>query len=458
MSVLGGAARREITPPTGVELMGYGARVGTATRVHDPLYARGLYLGARDGGGVLLVSADLCLITPDQAQGVREKLARATGLPRAAVLISCTHTHSGPDTGLGPRMTGRPVPDWVGDLFGGMEAAGLEAFQSQQPARFGWTTAEARIGRNRRIDDGPVDPEILILEVRTADGHPLAVLFNYACHGTVLGHDNLEISADWAGVATAHIEAETGASAQFVLGAHADIDPRTRGLMDLGIEGQSVGLGFDAVRALGLEVAEAVLEALARPGRHDAPAPLGGASRSVRAATHLGHLEPEAARDALERRGAVLAAALGLDDGLPRTRELFATAAGRAAELPITEARELLAQVRLFVRDRTAGRWLGGSRDADIEVQTLRIGDAALLALPLEPTTAVGLDWKKRARAVIPLAGVAGIGNGWLRYLPHAEDLAHPRAHWHYEVLSSLFAPDTCERLLATGQELLQTA
>ena len=455
MSVLAGAARHEITPPGSVELMGYGARVGVSTGVHDPLFARGLYLGDGAARGVLLVSADVCLITPDQARGVREALARETQLSPASILISCTHTHSGPDTGLGPLMTGRPVPSWVDGLFAGVQAAGSEAFQARQPARFGWTTAQARIGRNRRIEDGPVDPEILILEVHTASGRPLAVLFNYACHGTVLGHDNLEVSADWAGVAASELEAQTGGVAQFVLGAHADIDPRTRGLMDLGIDGQSVGLGFDAVRALGLEVAESVLEALGRPQRLDAEAPLGGASRSVRATCHLGDLEPEAAREALERRRTQLARRLGSDVAAPRTRQLFSLAAERAATLPISEARELLAQVRLFVRDQTAARWLDGERGADIEVQTLRIGDAALLALPLEPTTAVGLDWKRRARASAALAGVAGIGNGWLRYLPHADDLAHPRAHWHYEVLSSLFRPETCERLLATGEQLL---
>ena len=65
----------------------------------------------------------------------------------------------------------------------------------------------------------------------------------------------------------------------------------------------------------------------------------------------------------------------------------------------------------------------------------------------------MGLDWK--ARAGTPRAAVAGIGNGWLRYLPHARDFADPLAHHHYEVLSSLFAPGTCEELLRQGKDLL---
>ena len=50
---------------------------------------------------------------------------------------------------------------------------------------------------------------------------------------------------------------------------------------------------------------------------------------------------------------------------------------------------------------------------------------------------------------------MAGIGNGWLRYLPHARDFADPLAHHHYEVLSSLFAPGTCEALLREADTLL---
>jgi hypothetical protein len=78
-----------------------------------------------------------------------------------------------------------------------------------------------------------------------------------------------------------------------------------------------------------------------------------------------------------------------------------------------------------------------------------------LLAIPLEPTTQVGLDWKSRVRSRAPFAGVVGIGNGWLRYLPHPQDLADPLAHQRYEILSSLLAPGACETLLDLGETLL---
>ncbi|MBW2280426.1 MAG: hypothetical protein JRG82_06750, partial [Deltaproteobacteria bacterium] len=74
--------------------------------------------------------------------------------------------------------------------------------------------------------------------------------------------------------------------------------------------------------------------------------------------------------------------------------------------------------------------------------------------LPVEPTTNVGLDWKRRMSGRFERAGVAGIANGWLRYLPHPDDLSDPRAAEHYEVLESILAPGACERLLDRGEEL----
>lgn len=456
--MIAGTFRRELTPPLGVELMGYGARVGRADRVHDPLFARGLYLSAAGerGAGVLILSADLCLIAPAQAADVRRRVAAETGLSPGAILVGCTHTHSGPDTGLGSLLGSRSLPPHVSPIFDALVETGIEAVRAAVPARLRWLETTAVIGRNRRVADGPLDTQVLVLDVRGEDGAPLACLFNYACHGTVLGHDNLAISADWPGVACAAIARARGGLALFSLGAHADVDPRTRGLMDLAIEGQSRGLGFDAIEALGGEVAEAVLAALEAPGALD-PAPrIAAAHAEVRVPIHYGELPVERAEAELARRRAELAARLEVSpDALPRTAELFGYARERVSGLAPSEARERIAAMRMYVRDRTAATWVGGARAADVEVQVLGIGDLALLALPFELTTAVGLDWKARARAHGGRGAVASIANGWLRYLPHAADLAHPKAHQHYEVLMAGFVPDACGRLLARAEELL---
>ena len=460
MALVAAAAQVDITPRPGIELMGYGARSGAATGVHDPLHARALWLGS--GGstpaeaGILLLTADLCLMAPAQADDVRARICAKTGVSPERVLVACSHTHSGPDTGLGALSAGISLPEHCAALFQGIVDAGVTAITDARPARLVWSRAEAAIGRNRRLADGPIDGRVLVLRVDAEDGSPLAVLFHHACHGTVLGHDNLEISADWSGVACARVARETGAVAMFLLGAHADIDPRTRGLMDLAIPGQSVGLGFEAVRVLGLEVADAVLGALA--GAASESGPVAAARTRVRLPLHLGDLPPERARHALDARKRELAELLDVPlERFPRLSELVSVVERSTRKLPLLEARRRLSLARLYLRDKAGPFFVGGEREVDVEVQLLRIADTALLALPLEPTTQVGLDWSRRTAGQLAQAGVCGIANGWLRYLPHADDFAHPRAGEHYEVLMSTFAPEACERLLGAGEELLRT-
>lgn len=452
-----GVAQVEITPPTGVELMGYGARQGVATGVHDPLYARALYLSGSAGGGgggdLLLVCADLCLMAPAQAAELRRQIADRTGISPENMMISCSHTHSGPDTGVAAQATGREPPEHVPELFEGLARAGEEAVADAAPARLRSARGSLRIGRNRRTWDGPLDPDLLVIQVEDPSGRPRAVLFQHACHGTVLGHDNLEISADWAGVAAARISEATGAPALFVLGAHADIDPRTRGLMDLAIPGQSVGLGFEAVRVLGEEAADAALDALRTPGEMT---PVAAARRThVTLPLQLGELAEAEAQRVLDERKAKLAERLGVaPDAFPRLSRLGGVAFERASALPVREARELLSETRLYLRDKSAPFFAGGERSVDVEVQVLRIGDAVLLGLPVEPTTAVGLDWKRRMSDRFAHAGLVGIANGWLRYLPHADDLAHADARLHYEVLESILAPGASGKLLDAAERL----
>jgi hypothetical protein len=209
------------------------------------------------------------------------------------------------------------------------------------------------------------------------------------------------------------------------------------------------------VRVLGREVADVVLESLPRaePEAGDGVA-LAAGTRAVRLPIHLGRLGVEAARAALERRKAEIAGLLGRTPGsLPRLGELYDLASAATRDLPIAEARHTIAQVRLYIRDKTSSFFVAGRRELDVEVQLLCIGRAVLLGLPLEPTSAVGLDWRERIGCG-RFGAVIGIANGWLRYLPHATDLAHPRAEQHYEVLQSLLAPGACEALLAAGEAL----
>jgi hypothetical protein len=435
-----GTGTRLLEAPLGAAMMGYGARVGGALGGHDPLHARALYLAS--GGDLLVVECELCLLAPVQTDRLRERLAARTGVAAGRILVGCIHTHSGPDTGFGALLAGREPPAYVEALFDAVVEAGAEAVSAAAPARLGAGRTEASIGRNRRRADGPLDREVLVVRVDRSEGSPLAVLYVHGCHPTALGHDNRLYSADWPAAANQAIAARLpGALPIFALGAHADVDPRTRGQLDLAVAGQSVGVDFATCAALGRELGEAVA-AVALGIETRADAPVAAASGRVEIPTW----QPDAAG-----RASALAALDLPGDRDYKVAELFALEHERTAGYGVEERRERLARVRRYLRDRTAARFAFAERPA-VEVQVLRLGDAWLLGLPLEPTVDVGLDWKRRAPG--SPAAVVGIANGWMRYLPHPRNFEEPDAHLKYEILQSSLVPDAAERLLARAESL----
>jgi len=75
----------------------------------------------------------------------------------------------------------------------------------------------------------PLDPEIVVVKLTTLGGAPLALVWNFAIHGTMLSASNLHLSGDVMGVASAQLEQRLGAPALFVNGAVGDVSPARHG-------------------------------------------------------------------------------------------------------------------------------------------------------------------------------------------------------------------------------------
>jgi len=93
-----GATEVIITPPIGVELVGYLRRGGKrlSTDVHDQLTAQALVLddGQRK---VALITSDLLGLSLDFVAAVRQQVQARTGI--SDVMVACSHSHTAPATG-----------------------------------------------------------------------------------------------------------------------------------------------------------------------------------------------------------------------------------------------------------------------------------------------------------------------------------------------------------------------
>jgi neutral ceramidase len=219
-----GAAKVDITPPTGHAMWGYAARHDQPCEgIRDPLRARALVL-AVGKEQVALVSLDLGRAPTRQSMArIRKRAKDEAGVDHLFVVGS--HTHHGPVIELDDWP--KPEKSYVAELEKKIGDLIVAAAKELRPARLGVASKEVPFNRNRhsRREDRPVDRELLVLAVRDLDGKPIATAVNFAAHPTMLDAQLRKFSADYPGALAELVEKETGAPCLFLQGAAGDLSP-----------------------------------------------------------------------------------------------------------------------------------------------------------------------------------------------------------------------------------------
>jgi len=205
--LVAGAASTDISPEDSQFLFGYPHVERYSTGVHDPLLSSALYLF--DGETpAMFIANDIIFFSKASVRRIRERIERATAIPPSNVMISATHTHSGPVTVDYVSNDADPVvpradPNYVSFLEDRLVASAKAAFNSAQPAGVGFAVADSTgIGTNRRDPSGPADHRVPVLLVRTDDGASIiALMLVCSMHPTVLHEDSTLVSADFPGMA-----------------------------------------------------------------------------------------------------------------------------------------------------------------------------------------------------------------------------------------------------------------
>jgi len=473
--LLAGVARSSITPPLGLSMAGYAARDGVANGTESDLLATALVLS--DGQTTIAIFAfDLLCLQEPVVSSLRSLISHRLDIPISHVLLNFSHTHCGPTSStfkydddanliqLRQRYEQR--------LRDEMPVLAEQARQELRPARIATGTGEARIGINRRErqadktvllgenPDGPVDHEVRVLRIDDLTGRPIATVFAHGCHTVTMGPKCLRWSSDYVGCARDLVEERTGALSLFLQANAGDINPR-------------VGIG---------------------PGENDSNA-------KNRTGTVLGSevLKVHASLYSESIRGPkVLIGSLSKIPYYPRlplSEEPDRTIRVREEllQLPYQElpspqlAGELLAKWEENVRTLAQERVTGGAINAArlfrqwaqnlvkfvasgrrpflaIPLQTVGLGDLAIVAVPGETFSSFGLQLKRLSPFRNTL--VLGYSNGCVGYIPTAD--AYPENGWsiteRYYIADMIFqgygqptalAPDANERLIAKVLEML---
>jgi hypothetical protein len=452
-----GIAYREITPRESVPLLGYGDRTHDSEGIHDPLYA---YAWWMESGGLqpwVWIVLDLCLISVVSSGELALEISRRIDVPAGRIFVSTTHTHSAPDV----HHIGRSSEPWAKRyyslLIDACSAAVQSAREQASPAKIQVRSAESDLGANRRDVSRPVDRRVLILSLIDESGRERGLLFHYSCHLTVLGVDNYRISSDWLGPVRSRLQSDLGVPVMFIQGAEGNVDPVSRGVLDMADPDQAVGSSFEVMEKLSEEMIETL-----RQGLHSKV----GATLTDVSCTDIGlslplrygALSPEEVREKIGEWKQRFASFLGVSPKeVPESWTINALVK-RQAERKALGDEEIRAWVAeqfaycSFLNTYKDGGELIDPLNGEVRcsVTILDFGAVTILGAPMEVLLNVAFDWQNRFPDRIAL--IAGLFNGWLGYLPHKSDYDEPLADRLYETVSTVFAPEASRQLLEAAE------
>ncbi|MEA4965491.1 MAG: hypothetical protein VB055_06695 [Oscillospiraceae bacterium] len=437
-----GFSRVTITPMMGIGIAGY-YKPRFAEGVLDDLELNALALACGDTKAVLL-SIDHCGIQQELSAACRKHVSEVTGLPKEAIYLSATHTHTAP-------FLRQPPQDSLEQEYSQfvrrkMADVAQFALSDLKPARMGWGIGDApniAFIRRFRMKDGSVktnpgvrnpdiaaplgevDKRVNVLRFDQEGGEHL-ILVNFGDHPDTVGGN--KISADWPGFLRRTVEKTLDHSrCIFFNGAegdvnHVNVHPKGGDLNDMFMDFDDVSRGYGHARHMGRVVAAATLQAFDKVQYVDVDT-LRCLQRTIQVPSNM----PNPA-DLPEARRLNELHEAGKDAKIPYTGMMLTTVVAEAARMLRLEH---------------------GPDAFSMELTGIGIGPVAMAGIPGEPFTGIGRALKETAGwdLVLPTCNT----NGDEGYFP----MRDAYEEGGYEARSSNFKAGVAELMVAEGQQML---
>jgi neutral ceramidase len=421
-----------ITPPAGTPMAGY-VRKNVSIGTHDDLHARSLFIQGRNEEAAVLMSLAIINLNDELAGRIRGIIVEKTGIPEDRIIISCTHTHSGPEYE-------KADPRYLDFLVERSAESAVDAWRNRFRGRIGVGSTEVfELGRNdRTLEYGGLhpDPEVGLVKIEDAAGNLRGIAFNYGCHPSVLSLHNLEFTEDWPYYSIAAIKERLGQEVWAAYYQSAQGDIKVGYSAELSAVGADMPIrNFWYAERKGEQMAAVVLEGLSRIETSARP--------EVRAAAEF-YDYPRRTSYPVSVREAEIAD--------KRARAALEQAERRSDKLGQRALDRYRVDVFLAGLALDCARWVESHPapgPVRLRHQAVRIGDSVFVTFPCEVFSSIGLEVKKRS----PLAKtyIIGITGGCRDYVPAREEYKEGG----YAVVRTRFSPECADICLQASLTLI---
>ncbi len=453
-----GVARADITPPVGIPHLNWGSQTHVEAVGVDPAGMIVTALVLSDGKQKFaMVDIDTLLV--NGMQPIADRAAQAIGVPANHVRLAATHTHAGPmfqrekgPLNVDPAPYEKMMADYRRLLEERIVNTVIEANKNLRPVHAYGAKGTGTININRRMratkdgppavgrnETAPVDRELVVIRMDDANGKPYAVLVNFQCHGIVLTYENKLISPDWVGMTRKTIEqAMPGATALFFQGAAGDQGPIEWGTGDISVAhrlGTTLGLQAAAL-ANQIETTRRVpkFEGYVESTAFAAKTPWrvqGPRDATIKFVYKTLQLPP--------RRYTPQE----IDDMASRVAQAEKQLGPARASGDPWQKHQAEARWRRFNDLLTKWKKPYDATPVEVDVQILRIGEMAIVAMPGEPFSGIGAAIKKASPFPITMFCGYSTGKGG-DYMPVADEYQHGG----YEVERTPYGTGAAEKLI----------
>lgn len=437
-----GFARVNINPPMGISIRGY-FKERLADGVLDDLEINALALEC-DGVKAILLCLDHCGIEQNLCSDYRKAISDVTGVPMEHIIISQTHTHTGPAVQKNSEDT--LIADYTAFVGKRLVDVAQFALSDLKEAKMGYgkgiapnvafvrryVMKDGSVKTNPGVNNpdivrpiGDTDESVNVLRF-DREGADTIVYVNFANHPDVVG--GCKISADWPGLLRKDVEKILdNTKCIFFNGAqgdvnHVNVHPTGGYLNGMFMDFDDVSRGYAHAEYIARVVTGGVLQAFDKVNYVDVDT-----LKACQKVINVPSNRPDP-KDMPEAHRINDLHNAGKDSEIPYEGMMLTTVVAEAGRM-----------VRLE----------NGPDAFDMRLSALKIGPVAIIGIPGEPFTGIGVALKATDGFDMILPCCAS--NGYEGYFPMQDSYDEGG----YEARSSRFKAGVAEFIIKEGKELI---